>query len=455
MWSDTDYTFQDPGDGSWRSDNMLGGRVAGGRWRMRYASDFDRIRDFREYAWLGVRDDTLVLLGQQRTQIHPILNSLDFTGAQVGWTNQPLELFQPGPEPRELLPRQLQPISTFRGPGPPGGVAELRIDGITVARRNIGLDGTYEFLDVPLGTRQTSRIEVLVFDRSNLQIPVAVYEEQVSASQYLLGEHARMFLAGAGAQGNVLQDHIDGVSRRRTAPPASCNGGRRCRATSPSRPPPSGAWTPPRAWPASLLGSVREPSPRSGSVSPIGRFPRLRRHLRELPRPVAAARPSRYLRLAISRTTPHATAITTWSSAMRWTCDSTPSWSASAALGRRARAVPLAGTALAALPWRQPLRTSRRRWRLHPGRLRACCPTATPSPPAFAARPPWSTVSPPRTTPSSPSAAAPAAGTRPLLGDLQLAEHGDLADPGGGRRPCSPTAGTATRPAFVGPCAQV
>jgi len=201
------YTDRSGGD-LYRSETTLGGRLAGGYWRLRWDDDLDGDGDgeLRDYSWLRTAGRRRYLVGRQRSHLHPLLSSLEMTGVQMAYTNQPLSIFSRSPEPRELLSRRLRPLTELRGRGPAAGVAELRIDGEVVARRVIGLDGVYEFLDVPLDQRRLSRLEVYLYDRHNLSVPVAVHEKTASASDLLLADGAVIHLAGAGREGNLLGD---------------------------------------------------------------------------------------------------------------------------------------------------------------------------------------------------------------------------------------------------------
>ena len=198
-----------------RGATHLGGALAGGYWRMRYESDFEGQHYLRDYAWLYRGDHHLFLAGNQRVRVHPLLRGLEFTGAQYATTNQSLDLFESGPAPRELLSRQMQPISTFEGAGPAAGAAELWINGVIVERQAIGLDGRYAFVDVSIPARQASRVEVRLYDRHNLGVPVEIIEDVRTASAFLLPGGATVHMGGAGAAGNFVQDQISGYPDRR------------------------------------------------------------------------------------------------------------------------------------------------------------------------------------------------------------------------------------------------
>jgi hypothetical protein len=192
------------------SDTLLAGRVAGGRWQVRWQDAFDTDQRWQDYAWLRLAGNQLWLAGHQRVQLHPLLPGLELTGLQSAWTNQPLALFPRTSRPGELLPRRLRSVDSFDGTGPAAGVAELRLDGRVVARRTIGLDGRYAFYDVPASNRELQRAEVYVYDRHNLAVPVAIQEQTRSASDLLLTAGAVLHQGGLGYGGNLAQDALDG-----------------------------------------------------------------------------------------------------------------------------------------------------------------------------------------------------------------------------------------------------
>lgn len=199
------------------SSTLLGGRLAGGTWRVQYQDDFEGNPLLQEYAWSRRWGRTMLLAGRQQVQLHPLLNGIELTGAQLAWTNRPLAIYPESFEGRELLPRRLQPVATFRGPGPAGGLAELRIDGVIVARATVGLDGQYEFLEVQVPARQLSRIEVAVYDRQNFLVPLSIQQHEVNVAETLLPGGTVIHMGGAGAGGNLAQDVISGSDRDRQA----------------------------------------------------------------------------------------------------------------------------------------------------------------------------------------------------------------------------------------------
>jgi hypothetical protein len=206
--SDIRYTRIED-EGLFGSTWNFAGRLGPGYWRIRYENDLSGQHQLRDYAWFHRRDSWMLLAGNQRVRLHPLFNSVELTGAQAAWTNQPLDRFNRGPSPRELLPRRSNPLDSFVGYGPPAGLAVLRVDGRIVERRRIGLDGRYEFLDISIPARRASRVEVLLYDRRNPGVPVEILEQTRTASEYLLADGALIQLGGAGREGNLIQERMD------------------------------------------------------------------------------------------------------------------------------------------------------------------------------------------------------------------------------------------------------
>jgi hypothetical protein len=196
----------------WNSSTLLTGRAADGSWRARYEDDFDGAPRMREYGWLRIEGKSLLLAGQQTVSLHPLLDAMELTGVQAAWTNQPLDLFARSLRPGELLPRAVQPTSTFAGPAPPGAIAELRVDGIVVQRQMVSLQGRYEFFDVALPSRHISRVEVRIFDRDNQSVPIAIHEQRLRTSELLLPAGALIHMGGIGQEGNLVDRSLRGTT---------------------------------------------------------------------------------------------------------------------------------------------------------------------------------------------------------------------------------------------------
>jgi len=203
-----ELTYAGDDTSTWLNGRYLfEGRLAAGRWRLRYTDDLADNRHLQEYAWVRALGTGYLLLGRQRATLHPLLGSFELTGVQYAWSNQALPEVVDDPGADVLIPRGLQPSRTFTGTGPPGGIAELYVNDRFVASQTIQLDGRYEFLDVPLPSQLSARIETRVYDRFDRAAPVAIREQRIGLSQFLLDQGHLVQLGGIGVAGNW----IDGV----------------------------------------------------------------------------------------------------------------------------------------------------------------------------------------------------------------------------------------------------
>ena len=195
-------------DTSIRSSTLLGGRLAGGTWRVRMGNNFEDQPNLTEYFFYKRSNQFRYQIGRQRLGLHPLLNSLDLTGLQFGYSNLPATSFGISSSASEILPRRSRPVQTFRGQVPPASVVQLRVGGVAVASQQVGFNGIYEFLDVRLPVGQSNEIEILVFDRNNLRSPIDIRTVRISSSDLLLPAGGNVQLGGLGFSGNLVQDSL-------------------------------------------------------------------------------------------------------------------------------------------------------------------------------------------------------------------------------------------------------
>ncbi|BAZ53163.1 hypothetical protein NIES4103_58350 [Nostoc sp. NIES-4103] len=196
------------GDTNLRSSTLLGGRLAGGSWRVRLNNNFVNQPDISEYFFYKRSNQIRYQVGRQQIGLHPLLNGMNLTGAQIGYSNLPTDRFGQQYSASELLPRRSRPLQTFRGEVPPASFVQLRVSGIIVAQQQVGLNGIYEFIDVNLPTGNNNDIELLVFDRNNLSVPVEIRSLRINASDLLLAAGGNVQLGGLGISGNLVQDSL-------------------------------------------------------------------------------------------------------------------------------------------------------------------------------------------------------------------------------------------------------
>ncbi|MBD2488866.1 carboxypeptidase regulatory-like domain-containing protein [Aulosira sp. FACHB-615] len=196
------------GDVNLRSSTLLGGRLAGGLWRVRVNNNFENSPDVSEYFYYKRNGRFLYQVGRQQIGINPLVNSLNLTGAQFGYTNIPTNRFNQTNNANELLPRRSRPLQTFQGVVPAASFVQLRVSGVVVAQQQVGFDGRYEFVDVNLPVGQNNQIEILVFDRNNLNVPSEIRSVRINASDLLLPAGGNVQLAGVGLTGNLVQNSL-------------------------------------------------------------------------------------------------------------------------------------------------------------------------------------------------------------------------------------------------------
>ena len=196
------------GDTSLRTSTLLGGRLAGGTWRLRFNNNFENEPNLSEYFFYKRSGQFRYQIGRQRLGLHPLLNGLNLTGLQFGYSNLPAESFSSSSGASEILPRRSRPVQTFRGKVPPASVVQLRVGGVSVAQQQVGFNGIYEFIDVRLPVDQSNEVELLVFDRNNLRSPIDIRTIRISSSDLLLPAGGNVQIGGLGFSGNLVQDSL-------------------------------------------------------------------------------------------------------------------------------------------------------------------------------------------------------------------------------------------------------
>jgi hypothetical protein len=196
------------GDTNLRTSTLLGGRLAGGTWRLRLNNNFEDEPNLTEYFFYKRNNQFRYQIGRQRVGLHPLLNGIELTGLQFGYSNLSTKSFSSSSGASEILPRRSRPVQTFRGQVPPASVVQLRVGGIAVAQQQVGFNGIYEFLDVRLPVGQSNEVEVLVFDRNNLRSPIDIRTVRISSSDLLLPAGGNVQIGGLGFSGNLVQDSL-------------------------------------------------------------------------------------------------------------------------------------------------------------------------------------------------------------------------------------------------------
>ncbi|PLZ99747.1 Cna B-type [Fischerella thermalis CCMEE 5268] len=202
------YFYRNSGDNSLRSSTLLGGRLGGGSWRVRLNNSFESAPYLSEYFYYKRQGQFLYQVGQQQVGINPLLSGINLTGVQLGFTNIPVDKFSQNNSAAELLPRRSQPSQSFRGEAPPASLVQLRVAGTVVAQQQVGLNGKYEFADIRLPANNSNLVELLVYDRNNLDVPVEIRSLTLNTSDLLLPTGGNVQLVGLGFNGNLIQNTL-------------------------------------------------------------------------------------------------------------------------------------------------------------------------------------------------------------------------------------------------------
>lgn len=190
----------------------LGGALGPGYWQAQILNGIGNRASVNELVWVLDAGRTRWLLGQQRVAINPLLPGFDLTGAQMAYTNSPDYLYAQAPLNGQLVPYSANPLTVIRGQGPPGGIAELRLGGQVLVRQTIGLDGQYEFRNVPAAPGDAVRLEVAIYEFRDVDVPIRVDRVYSQASNLQLPEGTLVSFVGAGLDGRRLDpnDHTGG-----------------------------------------------------------------------------------------------------------------------------------------------------------------------------------------------------------------------------------------------------
>ncbi len=206
-WHSEAYYTRLGNSGALSSYTDLGGALGPGFWRLRYYTNPGGRNRLTDYGWILDQGNGRWLLGNDQLALDPLLPYADLTGVQYAWTNQPALVYGEAAGANQFVASQLQGGRVIRGSdGPPGGIAELRINGRAVARTAIRLDGTWAFRDVLL--RGDQRVEVALYQRFGDGTPLRIEQVSVANSAQALPAGTIISYGGAGADGNPLDPAV-------------------------------------------------------------------------------------------------------------------------------------------------------------------------------------------------------------------------------------------------------
>lgn len=185
-------------------DYFVSGNLAGGGWRVRAEQLASGDTVPTDYFWSKDFGNAQALFGNSDFSLHPLLPTVEQTGAQFLYSTEPLPVRNDIDISRSDTSRRINNgIRDISGIAQPGAVAELRIDGRVTERTRVRLDGSYDFPDVELPSRGYAEVLVMILDnRSGALIDTHDYSRRSGIELLSKGQHT--VLAALGQQGNLL-----------------------------------------------------------------------------------------------------------------------------------------------------------------------------------------------------------------------------------------------------------
>ncbi len=209
LHGDLAYTFRKRDRNRFEGLFRASGHAYGGVWRVTYEEDIYTRRRLRDAVWMtSFGEGRFLQFGHQTIAQHPLMQTVELTGAQVAWTNVPAPLNNRSLYAGALLSRTVETRRTFEGRGPVGGFAQLWLNDQLIAQTPIGIDGAYRFTDVILPVRQ-SQVQIRVYDHRSAVTPVDIISKSLNLSDLLL-QPGQMSVSGAVGHGrNTFEDLFD------------------------------------------------------------------------------------------------------------------------------------------------------------------------------------------------------------------------------------------------------
>ncbi len=185
-----------------------GGRVAGGVWDITLQGDPEHSFYPTHYHWTTYNRNLALRFGTGSSDINPLISDEPATGIQFGWNNHNIlnQLdFERFSDSDVFLSLDRTQQRSIEGRGMPASIAELRLDGVVVARQRIGLDGRFVFSNVRM-TSELRKTQVYLYERSLREKPFAVLDYTISILNRSLPSHELLIRGGSGFTGNPFDE---------------------------------------------------------------------------------------------------------------------------------------------------------------------------------------------------------------------------------------------------------
>ncbi len=182
------------------------GRVIGGVWDITAQGNPGEGFTPTRYNWTTFNNNLALRLGTGNSGSYSLIGSTNLTGMQVGWNNHSI-LKQLDTEQSNasdvFLNLDSNQLRTIEGAGPPASIAELRFDGVVVARQRISLDGKFVFENVRMST-DLRKTEVYIYESSINEKPIKVIDYSQSISSRAQSKGELLIRGGVGKSGTLL-----------------------------------------------------------------------------------------------------------------------------------------------------------------------------------------------------------------------------------------------------------
>jgi hypothetical protein len=204
----------DSGDDFSDSTLDVGGRAGVGTWMWGARKPSDDDYYINRYFWNHQLERTVYRLGTNFVDLNPLVDSINYTGLQFAWNSNSIEPFTDFSSDLAFDSFLSEDVEIqrdiVRADGPPGGIAELRINDRPLNRVRVDLNGNYEFRNLPLPVGDFSKVEIYLYARSVRDEPAQIVDLSRQLVAQTLPRGETLLRAGGGGAGNPLNDESQG-----------------------------------------------------------------------------------------------------------------------------------------------------------------------------------------------------------------------------------------------------
>ncbi len=192
------------------SDAM--GYFVNGVWGLQTTTSADQNTKLSQLYWNTYNRYAAMRLGTATAYPGPLLNTPDFSGLQLGYSNHSIynHLATSASATRQMFVDDASYSHDISGTGPRGGIAELRLNERPIARVRIALDGQFLFKRLPVGRSNTDRVEVALYEFSLAQPPINVIDYTIASKPRAVSTGEIVLNGGIGREGATIDESTEG-----------------------------------------------------------------------------------------------------------------------------------------------------------------------------------------------------------------------------------------------------